>query len=135
MPRQTIGICWDMRLCFQGGGGTATRAGGGPRLAFDQRLVQLPGQPLVADLARLALEEGHEIGADGAPSLEWQPRHPRELGVIVGQAAAGVPHRHQKQHVGADLFGRELQRVADEIGDVELHEGPLAHAVPRAILT
>lgn len=132
MPRQSAGICRPMRLCFQGGNGAAACAGGGPRLAFDLRLVQFPGQPLVADLARLALEEAQQIGADGAPSFQGKARDPRELGVIVGQPAAGVPHRHQDEHVGADLLGGELQRVADEIGDVELHEGPLAHAGPMS---
>ena len=130
MPRQSAGICRPMRLCFQGGNGAAACAGGGPRLAFDLRLVQFPGQPLVADLARLALEEAQQIGADGAPSFQGKACDPRELGVVVGQPAAGVPHRHQDEHVGADLFGGELQRVADEIGDIELHEGPLAHAMP-----
>jgi len=130
MPRQRPGICRPKRLCFQGGGGATACPGGGPRLAFALRLVQLPGQPLVADLARLALEEGQEIGADGTPSLEREARDPRELGVVVGQTASGIPHRHQDEHVGADLLGGELQRVADEIGDVELHEGPLAHAGP-----
>ena len=134
MPRQSAGICRPMPLCFQGRSQAAARPSGGPRLAFDLRLVQLFGQPLVADLARLALEEGQQIGADRAPLFQGQASNPRELGVVVGQAAAGVPHRHQDEHVGADLLGGELQRVADEIGDVELHEGPLAHAGPRATL-
>lgn len=135
MPWQRTGIWCPMCLCFQGGGGAAARAGGGPRLAFGVRLVQLFRQPLVADLARFAIEEGQEIGADGAPSFQGEPRHPRQLGIIVGQPAAGVPHRHQDEHVGADLLGGELKRVADEIGDVELHEGPFAHAASRAART
>lgn len=135
MPWQRTGIRRLMRLCFQSGGGAAARAGGGPRLAFGLRLVQLFRQPLVTDLARFALEEGQEIGADGAPSFQGQARHPRQLGVVVGQPAAGVPHRHQDEHVGADLLGGELKRVADEIGDVELHERPFAHATLRAART
>ena len=130
MPWQNAGICRPMSLCFQGGGGSTAGAGGGPRLAFDLRLVQFPGQPLVADLARLALEEAQQIDADGAPSFQGKARHPRQLGVVVGQPPAGVPHRHQDQHVSADLLGGERQGVADEIGDIELHEGALAHVVP-----
>ena len=130
MPRQSVGICRPMCLCFQGGSGSTACPGDGPRLAFDLRLVQLFRQPLVADLARLALEEDQQVAADGAPSPGREARHPRELGVIVGQPSAGIPHRHQDEHVGADLLGGELQGVADEIGDVELHEGPLAHAGP-----
>lgn len=134
MPRQNIGICPGMRLCFQGGDGSAARAGGRPRLALQPRLAQLLRQPPVADLATLALEEGQQLGADRPPSFQRQARHARQPGVVVGQAPAGIPHCHQKQHVGADLLGRELQRVADEIGDVELHERPFAHAGLRAVL-
>lgn len=130
MPRQSAGIWLGIRLCFQRGGGAAARPGGRPRLAFDQRLVQLPGQPLVADLACLTLEKGQQVAAQRAPSFQRHARNARQLGVVVGQPAASVPHCHQDQHVGADLLGGELQRIADEIGDVELHERPLAHAWP-----
>lgn len=132
MPRQSAGICRRVSLCFQGRSRAAARARSRPRLAFDLGFAQFPGQPLVAYLAVLTLEEGQQIGADGAPLPARQARHARQLGIVVGQPAACVPHRHQQQHVGADLLGGELQGVTDEIGDVELHEGPLAHAGPRA---
>lgn len=121
-------ICYTRFLVFQCFSASTLCPCGSSRLRFTLAFLELFRQSIVPDEVAVDLEEGQEIIGNSLPLLDRKTCDAGELGGIGRQLSASVPHRHQQKHVGADLLGGERQRVPDEIGHVELHEGALAHS-------
>ena len=127
---QNAGICHAQFFIFQCFSFATLGTGGSSRLTFTRAFLKLFRQTIVADFAVHLHEKRQEIAADGTPFLHRHADYASEFRVFVRQAAVGVPHCHKQEHVCSYLFRAEVQRVADEIGNIKLHEWSLAHAAP-----
>src|SRR6266568_5059327 len=87
------------------------------------------GEPLLGHLTAGECERSGNTFGDLAPALHRQSDDACELPLIVDQPTAVQPHREQDAAVSAELLGRHVRGVADELGAVGRHTRELSHSL------